>query len=420
MLKPTFSATTYCVLALASVVDVPEAKYRVALMPWLDQTMQDGYALGLVLSPHGGRVHVGSTEGPLYQLNLQRFAFWRIEADGISLRIPSSLAQHNILRIQEPRVLLLPHRAVKGRQVHLWHRAPPTSAPRDSMPFPLFFIDTALNAPFRFKKLDNSKFLYHYEWLVAVPTFPKPPTPDTEIPPVFGHRFFQYQPMQRVYCFTLRLGRCDNHPSSSRNTPVRWADILYDNSESSWDTFTRPHVCPQDHIDEWPLRTRVFRQCEDEVSNGPRFRGPHSDYTELRVAFTPCPLNSGTLVVHVVPRRPERKTTAPGSVRVEFEMKATPLPQSNDMWTIHADSLVGHHLKSWTPSTLPARQCDDDQVEVHLRAFRDETHLFRTLLEVPPRPDVELHRHDIEQQLEEVSNFVGTVLVLRSLHSNFM
>ncbi|RPD61538.1 hypothetical protein L226DRAFT_534258 [Lentinus tigrinus ALCF2SS1-7] len=230
------------------------------------------------------------------------------------------------------------------------------------------------------------------EWLVAVPTFPKPPNPNTEIPPILGHRFFRYQPMQRVYSFTLRLGRCANHPSDSRKPPVRWADIPYDDSESSWDTFSRP------------LRTRVFQQGAGEDSSDPRFRGPQSDYTGVRGAFTPCPLNAGTLVVHIVPRKPERESVEAGTVRVQMEMKATPLPSSNEVWTIDAGSLVGKHLKSWTPSTLPPRRCDDDRVGVYLRAFWDETRLFRMLMDASPRLSEGEVVDEIRGQLEEATS----------------
>ena len=80
--------------------------------------------------------------------------------------------------------------------------------------------------------------------------------------------------------FTLRLGRCQHWPHP------HWADIVYSNSSDL------VHRCAHDHIEDWPLRIRVFNVREQALD---RVLGLH-------LSFVPCPLNPLTsLVVHLHP-----------------------------------------------------------------------------------------------------------------------
>ncbi|RDX42871.1 HET-domain-containing protein [Lentinus brumalis] len=282
-LRPTFTLTPYAARAHIPVVDIDEWKCTLILMPWVHE--DTGWNVGLLFTPC---TRSSDVSRPLHCVSVDRMAYWAIE-DG----------QLTCLGRTRPADIRWIH-------VDVLHRLPIAARvdPRSSLHHPPLTLDTALRAPFRFNALDKWRFL-QYGWLyMSSPSTldrrDSPAIPQWDGTPPALVAFSDHQGVQ----FTIRFGRCEEpvHNASGSSTDsgdgrtapavgALWTDMQVAASEA--ELATRPHDCARDHVDRWTLRTRMFPAGETW------FMG----YWQLRVAFTPCPLNRDTLVVHIVPRR---------------------------------------------------------------------------------------------------------------------
>ncbi|KAI0718605.1 heterokaryon incompatibility protein-domain-containing protein [Cerioporus squamosus] len=307
-LRPTFTLTPYAARAHIPVVEIDELHCSLILMPWVHQ--DTGWNVGLLFTPCAT---TSEAARPLQCICLDRMAYWAIE-DG----------QLACLGRTRPA-------SIRWTHVDLLHRLPIGARvdPRSSLHHPPLTLDTSLRAPFRFNALDKWRFV-HYGWLyMSSPSTSalqrdSPAVPQWDGTPPALVAFSDGQGVQ----FTLRFGRCDYEPASeatdSSDGQTRgpasgqgalWADMQVAESEDEDELVARPHDCSRDHVDRWTLRTKMFSMGDDDGKVS-WFMG----YWKLRLAFTPCPLNRDTLVVHVVPRRhPEIPSSDTTSYRALYD-----------------------------------------------------------------------------------------------------
>lgn len=327
-LRPTFTLTPYSARAHIPVLDMPELNCTLVLMPWVDQGTR--WNVGLLIGPCA-LSSSSDPSRPLHCVCVNRLAYWGVDAHDGELKVAC------LGRKWSP--------AIRWTDIHLVHRLPVAARldPRASLRHPPLTLDTALRAPFRFSALDGWRYL-HYNWMhVSSPSVLQRlwggedlgGTEDEDADAEDEWQWDGMPPALVVFSdgqgdrFTLRFGRCEAPPSapggemSDQPNPrdqtqqhqqgALWADMQP--GPGGDDLATRPHDCATDHIERWPLRTRVFSLGHSDAP-GTWFMG----YWKVRVAFTPCRLHQGTLVAHVIPRRhPDRPSLDATSYRALYD-----------------------------------------------------------------------------------------------------
>ncbi|RDX57565.1 HET-domain-containing protein [Lentinus brumalis] len=258
---PTFSMTPHGILARLLIHEESSGRYAIASMSWFNRRLQRSVGLLLIPCPHRT-----DPVRPLYCI----FQTMRLVS-------PESVGRG----------------VWQWKEVYLVHRPPPGIETEQIASIP---IDLPVSTPFRFWHFHTFLRELSMNSTVVLDSVVSPAPPWTGEPPVeflFKGLFDQAASHQHV--FAIQLGRCTL-------TGAHWAHVQFRDSSSratirviqNPSLRTPTHVCSTDHIQDWPLRTRVFTL--------PASQRMHARYFGFRLAFTPCPLNPAhTLVLHVFP-----------------------------------------------------------------------------------------------------------------------
>ncbi|KAI0714451.1 heterokaryon incompatibility protein-domain-containing protein [Cerioporus squamosus] len=261
---PTFSITPHGILARLLIHEASSSKYAIAYMSWFSRRLQRNLGLLLVPCPH-----LTDPLRPLYCV----FQTMRLIS-------PESVGRG----------------VWQWKEVYLVHRPPPGIETEQIASIP---IDLPVSTPFRFWHFHSFLRELSLNSTVVLDSVVAPSPPWTGDPPVqFVFKGLFDQTASHRHVFAIQLGRCTF-------TGAHWAHVQFSmepRDGSSRTTApampsleTPTHTCPTDHIQDWPLHTRVFTV--------PANQRMHARYFGFRLAFTPCPLNpADTLVLHVFPR----------------------------------------------------------------------------------------------------------------------
>ena len=261
---PSFTITPHGILARLLIHEASSGKYAIAYMSWFSKRLQRSLGLLLVPCPH-----LTDPVRPLYCV-----------FQSMRLISPESVGRG----------------AWQWKEVNLVHRPPPGIETEQIASIP---IDLPVSTPFRFWHFHTFLRELSLNSTFVLSSVDAPPLPWSGNPPVkFIFKGLFDQAASHRHAFAIHLGRC-------ASTGAHWARVQFSmelREGSAWATTSatpyealQTHACPTDHIQEWPLRTKVF--------NVPVDQRMHARYFGFRLAFTPCPLNPvDTLVLHAFPR----------------------------------------------------------------------------------------------------------------------
>ncbi|KAM5542366.1 hypothetical protein V8D89_003825 [Ganoderma adspersum] len=275
---PTFSVTPHGVLAHIPVIQLPE--YMIAMLFW--RSDQDDH-LGLRLNPCNGSV---SSSRLLYDAH-----------PGEDRIVPLGVDKDGYFTVDGQPF------DVVWKKLYIAHRPPPDTPTPDAATSLYMPLNLGVLIPFRIPG-KNIQAL-HASTRLRLVSVSEMSLPWTGSPPIT----LTFQPDEDdavLPGIDLHLGRCTRSVPGRARSGHHWAQLVFHPSHADRkDTSLHgdgdeDHMCSEDHIDDWPGSTKVFRPLRWQPAETSVL--PPSPSPSIKLCFTPCPLNPGTtLVLEIIP-----------------------------------------------------------------------------------------------------------------------